>query len=130
MPEKILVVDDEPAIVNSLKGILQRYGYQIITAQNGEECLKQALAEKPDLILLDIMMPKMDGYGFLVSYKELREIADEDSPLPDIPVIIVSARDDATARELVGKENIKDYILKPFDLQDLLTRIKTVLKKD
>lgn len=127
MSKKILVADDEPAIRNSLKTILERYKYQVVTAENGEECMKVVLKERPDLILLDIMMPQMDGYGFLISYKELRAISNESANLPDIPVIIVSARDDEAARELVGKENIKDYILKPFDLQDLLQRIKKVL---
>ncbi len=129
MPKKILVVDDEPSILNSLKAILERYKYQVVTAHNGEECMKVVLKERPDLILLDIMMPQMDGYGFLIAYKELRAISNESSNLPDIPVIIVSARDDETTRELVGKENIKDYILKPFDLQDLLQKIKNVLKE-
>lgn len=133
MAKKILVVDDEPVVVKSLKEILQLQNYEVVTAGNGEECIKKILSEKPDLVILDIMMPGMDGYDFLVSLKEMKVIK-EDEPeipdMPDVPVIVVTARGDDLAKDMVGRENIRDYIVKPYDVNDLLTRIKKILGED
>jgi CheY-like chemotaxis protein len=130
MAKKILVVDDEPVVVKSLKEILELQKYEVVTAGNGEECIKKILSDKPDLVILDIMMPGMDGYDFLVSMKEMKAIK-EDAPevheFPDIPIIVVTARGDDLAKDMVGRENIRDYIVKPYDVNDLLVRVKKVL---
>lgn len=85
---KILVVDDEPHIVMMIKSRLKANNYDVITANDGQECLKKLVSEKPDLLLLDIMMPIMDGYSVLVAIKEMREMIDD---MPRIPVIILTA---------------------------------------
>ena len=124
MAKKILVADDDAAVVETLKAILERSNYEVDTAGNGEECLKKILLNKPDLLLLDIMMPKMDGYSFLVAIKELKALTGN---APETPVIVITGRDSALNRDLVTHENIRDYILKPFDLPDLLLKIKKAL---
>ncbi|MDD5730153.1 MAG: response regulator transcription factor [Candidatus Omnitrophica bacterium] len=124
MAQKILVVDDDPSVFKTLKAILVNAGYEVVIAQNGEECARKIVLDTPDLILLDIVMPKMDGYAVLISIKELKEMK---ADIPDIPVIVITGRDDEQARELLGKENIKDYIVKPFDLEQLLGKIKSII---
>jgi CheY-like chemotaxis protein len=118
---KILVVDDEPHIVMLIKSRLLANKYEVITANDGEECLKKLVSEKPDLLILDIMMPKMDGYSTLVAMKEMREITGE---IPEIPVIILTARVEARIKELVEKEQIQAYLVKPFEAKDLLEKIE------
>ncbi len=118
MPKKILIVDDEPDFVLLLKTRLRGNGYEVITASNGEEGAAKANADKPDLILLDIMMPKKDGYTMLQELK-----ANEKTT--SIPVIVVTAK--PYMRDLFGIEGIKDYIVKPFEDDDLLLRIKRTL---
>lgn len=123
---KILVVDDEPHVVNLIKSRLEASNYQVVTASDGEECLKKLMSEKPDLIILDIMMPKMDGYSTLIAIKEMRAITAEP---PEIPVIVLTARADARVRELVEKENIQAYLVKPFDAKVLLETIEKIKGK-
>ena len=124
MPKKILVVDDDPNIVKLIKLRLEANTYVVVTAADGQECLAKVLAEKPDLILLDIMMPKSDGYSVLVGLKELKAVTED---IASIPVIIVSALGDTRIRDLVKKEEIRDYIIKPFNSQDLLAKVKNAL---
>lgn len=124
MPKKILVVDDDPNIVKLIKLRLEASHYQIATAYDGEECLARVLSEKPDLILLDIMMPKSDGYSALIGLKEMKALSED---VPDIPVIILTAVGDTRIRDLVKKEQIKDYIVKPFSAEDLLVKVKKAL---
>lgn len=124
MPKKILVVDDDPNIVKLIKLRLEASHYQITTAYDGEECIARVLSEKPDLILLDIMMPKSDGYSALIGLKEMKAASED---VPDIPVIILTAVGDTRIRDLVKKEQIKDYIVKPFSAEDLLAKVKKAL---
>ena len=126
MSGKILIADDDPAVVETLKAILERSDYEVDSASNGEECIKKILLDKPDLLLLDIMMPKMDGYSFLVAIKELKALT---GSAPDMPVIVITGNDTEINRGLVTHENIRDYILKPFDIPELLDKIKKTLKK-
>jgi len=123
MNKKILVADDEPNVLLLLRSRLESAGYQVITAQDGEECLNKIGSEKPDLLVLDIMMPKMDGYNVLVNMKELKESLG----LPDIPVIVLTARGDSKVRELIEKENISDFIVKPYKGDELVAKIKKVI---
>ena len=125
MAKKILIADDDPAVVKTVKAILENAHYDVIIASDGEECARKMVLDTPDLVLLDLMMPKMDGYSLLVSMKQLKAL---NANIPDIPVIVITAREDALAKELVGKENIKGYILKPFDIQELLGKISELLK--
>jgi CheY-like chemotaxis protein len=123
---KILVVDDEPHIVMLIKSRLIANNYEVITANDGQECLKKLVDEKPDLLILDIMMPKMDGYSVLVAIKEMREMTGD---IPEIPVIILTARVEARIKELVEQEQIQAYLVKPFDSKELLKTIETFKDK-
>jgi len=127
MAMKILVVDDEPHVVRLIKSRLEANNYQVITANDGEECLKKLTAEKPDLIILDIMMPNMDGYSTLIAIKEMREITGQ---IPQTPIIILTARVDARIKELVEKEQIQAYLIKPFDAKALLETIEKLKEKN
>lgn len=117
MRNKILLVDDEPALVDMVKMRLEANKYEVITAYNGREGLEKADAEKPDLILLDIMMPEMDGYEVL---RKLRH----KSEMLDIPVIMFTAKTDS--QSIFETQDLKatDYIIKPFNPKDLLRLIK------
>ena len=117
---KILAVDDEPLYQHLLKVNLEKEGYDVITASNGEEALEMVSTRHPDLVIMDIMMPKMDGYSSCYALK--REAATR-----SIPIIILTAIDLKLNLEC-GKEIGADgYITKPFNSQDLLDNIAQVL---
>lgn len=118
---KILVVDDSATIVTIIKDVLQKEGYEVEEAFDGVVALEKAKTWKPDLILLDIVMPEMDGYAVL---KQLRR----DAPAGDpnyIPVIIMTTRD--KMRGLVELEGIEGFIVKPFRRSELLSKLQEVL---
>jgi DNA-binding response OmpR family regulator len=119
MRKKILVVDDEDDILHFLELVLREKGYDVATATGGQEALTKAQIEQPHLILLDIMMPQMDGWEVL---KLLR--VDEETAA--IPVAMLSARTEAKDRVQGLQEGAIDYICKPFSLQDLLAKIETI----
>jgi DNA-binding response OmpR family regulator len=116
---KILVVDDEPRIVSVIESYLSQYGHEVITAFNGPDAL--ALVEKanPDLIVLDVMMPGMDGYEVL---RRLRQQA-------DTPVIFLTARVEEEDQVLGLELGADDYVVKPFRPRELVARIKAVLRR-
>jgi len=115
---KILIVDDEPAIVDLIKLNLQLEGIESVSCNNGLDAIKMANSEKPDLILLDIMMPGMDGFQVC---KELQDL--------NIPIILLTAKN-SIKDKLYGLElGADDYITKPFDSRELIARIKTVLRR-
>ena len=118
--KKLLLADDEEQLAMALKIRLQSRGYQVVTAVNGQEALELMAKEKPDLVLLDVLMPVMDGFFCL------REI-NHRFGRGKIPVIILTARD--RMRELFELEGVEDYVVKPFDHEDLLIRIDRVLKR-
>jgi DNA-binding response OmpR family regulator len=119
MPGTILVVDDEKNIVQLARLYLNNEGYRVEAAHDGKQALEKARALKPDLIVLDIMMPEMDG---LTVCKELRKTS-------NVPVIILTARGDDVDR-IVGLElGADDYLAKPFELRELLARIRAVLRR-
>ena len=122
MPEakKILVVDDEQQLALAVKIRLQSKGYQVVTAHDGRRALELIEQEQPDLVLLDVLMPVMDGYSCL------REINTKFGR-GAIPVIILTARD--RMKDLFELEGIEDYIIKPFDHEDLLARVERALKR-
>jgi CheY-like chemotaxis protein len=119
---KILIVDDEPDIPELLKLSLINEPYEFLVAYNGEQAIETALKEKPDLILLDIMMPDMDGYEVVEQLKESKTAS-------DIPVIMISAKT-AVEDKVKGMElGIDDYISKPFDKREVKARIKMVMRR-
>jgi DNA-binding response OmpR family regulator len=124
MAKKILVVDDDPNIVKLIKTRLEAHNYEVIAAADGDECMQKILSDRPDLIILDILMPKADGYDVLIGMKEIKALTEK---IPLIPVIVLTALSDPKIRDMIEKEEIKDYIVKPFNAEDLLTKVKNTL---
>ncbi len=122
MPKMIVLAEDEPQIAGLIEFKLKKEGYEVTWKENGEEALKAIKADKPDLILLDIMIPVMDGYEVLRRLKE-------DENLKSIPVIMLTAR--AQERDVVKGIDMgaEDYITKPFHPAELLARVKRILGK-
>ncbi len=115
--KKILLIDDEEELVSSLSEVLEENGYKVIIATNGMEAIKKAKEERPDLILLDIMMPKMDGYEVL---RQLKTSAEAWA----ISVIMVTARSDSGSILKTQDSRAADYIIKPFDVSEVLSSIQ------
>jgi DNA-binding response OmpR family regulator len=122
MRKKILVVDDEDDILHFLELVLREKGYDVATASGGHEALTKAQIERPHLILLDIMMPQMDGW-------EVLKLLRVDEETADIPVAMLSARTEAKDRVQGLQEGAIDYICKPFSLQELLVKIETIFEQ-
>jgi len=119
--KKILIIDDEEDIQKLLKIRLGQEDFLVVTADDGEKGVRAAEAEKPDLILLDIMMPKMDGYTCL---KEIRKIPG----MKDTHILMLSGKEEEKVRDLFAFQKISGYIEKPFDLDTLIGKIKESLK--
>ena len=122
MPEgkKILIVDDEQDIVETLKFILEAQGYTCFCAYNGEDGLNKAKEIMPDLIILDVMMPKINGY-------KISRLLKYDNKYKDIPIIMVTARSQEQDK-LIGEETgVNEYISKPFELEEILAIVKKYL---
>jgi len=117
---KILVVDDEIYIVHILDFSLGMEGYEVITALDGEQAVEKARSEKPDLIVLDIMMPKLDGY-------ETCKILKGEKETRDIPVILLSAKGRNVDQKVGFEVGADDYITKPFSPRKLVERINSIL---
>ena len=117
--KKILIADDEQQLALAVKIRLQSRGYQVTTASDGQQALELAQQDRPDLIILDVLMPVLDGYSCL---RELNTRFGRGR----IPVIILTARD--RMKDLFELEGIVDYVIKPFDHEDLLIRIERALK--
>ncbi len=120
MKETILVVDDEPHIRKILKFLLEQNDFQVITAANGEEALAAARGNLPELVLLDLMMPKMDGFEVC---RRLRS----DYRTSQIPIIIVTAKGEVTERVRGLKGGANDYLTKPYDHNELIARVRNML---
>lgn len=117
---KILIVDDEPNNVDFLEQALEDSGYQLITATNGQEALNKIQSEQPDLILLDLNMPVMDGFTVLAKVKE-------DPNLRDIPVIIISSEHESKSVVKGIKQGAEDYLTKPVNAGLLVKKVKEFL---
>jgi DNA-binding response OmpR family regulator len=129
MSAKILVVDDDPEIREAISLILEANGYTLVTAQDGAEGLSKLKEEKPDLMILDLLMPRLDGFGVCKELKDPRW-----SKYAHIPIIILSSvREDASRRryelETGVQLDVDDYVEKPIEHTVLLERIGKVLKK-
>jgi len=116
---RILVVDDEPAIVNIVRAYLEREGYRVYTAMDGLVALKAARAFRPDLIVLDIMLPEMDGIEVL---RRLRQES-------DVYVLMLTARADETDKIVGLTVGADDYLTKPFSPRELAARVKAILRR-
>lgn len=122
MTERILVVDDDPDILQFVQMNLELDGFEVDLAGGGREALEKASASPPDLMLLDVMMPEIDGLTVL---RRMRS----DPPTANIPVIVLTARSLAEDRVKGLDLGADDYITKPFDLEELIARIRTVLRR-
>jgi DNA-binding response OmpR family regulator len=120
MPNTILVVDDQSSVRQLLQEYLTEQGFRVLTATDGQNAIYQARHEPPDIILLDIMMPKMDGYQFLRQYRQERQT----------PIIIITAREEETDAVLGLDLGADDYVIKPFRMRELLARIRAVLRRN
>lgn len=121
MAKKIMIVDDEPDTVDLVKLVLETEGYETSVAYSGQEALDKISVERPDLVLLDIMMPHLDGWA-------VRKEIVENEETKDIPVVMLTAKaqplDKMIGLHVVG---VTDYITKPFGRQELIDRVKKVL---
>jgi len=119
--KKILVVDDEVDLVKTIQFSLELEGYKVLVSYNGEDALAQARKENPDLILLDIMLPKLDGY-------KVCRLLKFDEQYKHIPILMMTAKTQEKDK-LMGKETgANEYITKPFDMEELTEKIKAYLK--
>ena len=120
MTHKILIADDDPIIIKLLQVNLEMEGYDVVTAQDGQDAVEKAGKEHPDLVMLDIMMPRMDGWA-------ARQALLADPALKDIPVIFLSARAQQADLRKGYEAGVAEYITKPFDPVDLLDVVQKVL---
>jgi len=125
MSKKILVVDDKAELRTLLKSYLVQEGFEVGTAGDGREALFVARQEKPDLIVLDLMMPEMGGYDFMRAYR--REQGSSGGQ--ETPIIILTARLDENDKVLGLELGADDYVTKPFSLRELTARIRAVLRR-
>jgi|TARA_Y100000310_G_C20293077_1_gene628090 CheY-like chemotaxis protein len=116
MSKIIMVVDDEPDIRATVKTVLEKNGYEVITAVSGDDCLKQLKKEKPELILMDVMMPGTPVREVVPKIKGIK-----------VAYLSVVRTSEAEKEELTKSANIVDFINKPFDINDLLKRVKKIV---
>ena len=118
--KKILIVDDEQDIVESLKFVLEVSGFMCYTAFNGEDGLKLAKEIMPDLIILDVMMPKINGY-------KISRLLKYDAKYKDIPIIMVTARSQMEDKMIGEETGVNEYITKPFELDQIVKKVQEYL---
>ncbi|MCP3670289.1 MAG: response regulator [Gammaproteobacteria bacterium] len=116
----VLVVDDSPTELHILKGFLEEAGYAVLLAENAELGIEQVQSAKPDLILMDVVMPGLNGF------QATRQLS-RNPETSDIPVIMVTTKDQETDRTWGLRQGAKEYIIKPVEKNELLSRIKAVL---
>ena len=119
MSKKIMVVDDEPRLVSVVKAYLEQEGFEVSTASNGQEALFAARGAKPDLIILDVMMPEMDGYEFMRQHRKEAET----------PVILLTAKVEEDDKVIGLELGADDYVTKPFRPRELVARVRAVLRR-
>ncbi len=119
MAETILVVDDKANVRTMLREYLTEHGFRVVTAENGRTALFVARESSPDLVLLDIMMPEMDGYAFIRNYRKES----------DAPIILLTAKLEETDKVLGLELGADDYVTKPFGMRELVARIRAVLRR-
>jgi len=119
MAKIILVVDDKASVRKLVQEYLNEHGYKVVTASNGQEALFTARYKKPDLILLDIMMPEMDGFEFIRAHRRESET----------PIILLTARLEESDKVIGLELGADDYVTKPFGMRELLARVRAVLRR-
>jgi DNA-binding response OmpR family regulator len=119
MTKTIMVVDDEHRLVSLVQSYLVQEGFRVVTASSGSDALAVARREKPDLIILDIMMPEMNGYDFMRQHRTER----------DTPIILLTARVDDEERVIGLELGADDYVTKPFRPRELMARVRAVLRR-
>ena len=119
----VLVVDDDPVIQRLLKVNFEMEGYDVITASDGVEGLERARKDRPDAVILDVMMPRMDGL-------EVARMLKEDPSTASIPVLLLSAKAQETDVRAGGASGADDYVTKPFDPLDLLHRVEGLISRN
>jgi len=118
---KIMVVDDEESLRELISAIFSSEGYEVMTASSGQECLEKLNTEKPDLILMDMMMPGMSG-------RETAEKIRQNPKTKDLKIVFLTvARFSETGKDVLDKLDVLDYITKPFDNDDLVSRVKKMV---
>ena len=129
MSAKILVVDDDPDILDAVTMILESQGYQVVTAENGLQGLAKIEAEEPDLMILDLLMPKMDGFALFKELQDPKWLKYKDMPI----LILSSVREEASRRRYELETGVElgmaDYIEKPFSPDILLKRVGEIISK-
>ncbi len=115
----ILVVDDTASVRTLLQDYLSGQGFRVVTAANGQDAIYEARRSNPDAILLDIMMPKMDGFDFLRQYRKEKQT----------PVIVITAKEEETDAVLGLELGADDYVIKPFRMRELVSRVRAVLRR-
>lgn len=119
--KKILVVDDEADLVETVRFPLEMEGFDVLVSYNGEDALGQARREKPDLIILDLMLPKLDGY-------KVCRLLKFDERYKHIPILMLTAKTQEKDKILGMETGADEYITKPFEMDDLLGKVKAYLK--
>ena len=119
MSKKIMVVDDEPRLVSVVEAYLTQEGFDVATASNGQDALFVARENKPDLIILDVMMPEMDGYEFMRAHRKEAET----------PIILLTAKVEEDDRVIGLELGADDYVTKPFRPRELVARVRAVLRR-
>jgi twitching motility two-component system response regulator PilH len=117
--QKILLVDDSKTELHHLSEMLVKRGYQIRTAENGEEALKRLAEEKPDLILMDVVMPGQNGF-------QLTRAITRDERYADVPVIMCTSKNQETDKVWAQRQGARDYVVKPVKAEELLAKIKAL----
>lgn len=118
--KKILIADDEPDFVELISMRLEVNGFEVVAAKDGQEAIDKTKKEKPDLLILDLMMPKLDGF-------EVCRMLKFDDNFKNLPIIVLSALDQQQDREKAIEAGADEYFIKPFDLSLLLTKIKNLI---
>jgi DNA-binding response OmpR family regulator len=121
MAHKILIVEDEAELLEFIKMRLEAKGYEVVGAADGKEGLEKTYKEKPDLILLDLMLPEIDGHWVCNLLKH-------DKRYQAIPIIIITAKSDAANMKLAKDCGANEYVVKPFDMNILLSKISGLIK--
>lgn len=118
---KIMAVDDEPDITKLIEKILKKAGYKVVVCNSGTECLEKYVNEKPDLVLLDVMMPGIDGWE---TYKRLRKLNKKQRVC-----FITATTMESKSRKTMDELDVSDYMTKPFEPPELIERVKSVLSR-